>query len=826
MTATENLLELRGITKRFAGGVALEDVDLTLRRHHILALLGENGAGKSTLMKILSGVHRPDAGVIRLAGREVALRRPEDAQALGIGIIYQEFSLVPHLSVLDNLFFGRERTSRLGVLAPEPMRRDAQAALARLGAEIPLETHVARLSVAEQQCVEIAKALLRQTRLLIMDEPTATLTPPEVQRLFAVMRELRAQGISIIFISHHLDEIFAIADDVLCLRDGRSVGERPVAGCSRAELICLMVGRDVAQTSSAKLDRPAGEIVLDVRVVQRKTHRPAVSFQVRAGEILGIAGLVGSGRTKLVRALVGADRAHRYDVRLDGRPLKIAGPADARAAGIGLAPEDRQRQGLVLDASVQDNLLLAHLRKVCHPRWRWLRPTVAAAVTRDLIRDLQIKVASPAQRARLLSGGNQQKIVLAKWLHAGCRVLIFDEPTRGIDVGAKAEIYRLMRRLAAEGLAIVMISSELPEVMGMSDRILIMRAQRIATSSVRASRRRPRASFSMRPGIPPSRRETAMTDPRRAKFGDWLTQHPEALALAGLVALCVAMSFVSDRFLSWDNFSNLGRQASINAILATGMTLVILTGGIDLSVRAVMALSVTSCAGAMLAGLPVVVGVLAGLGTGVVFGALNGALVGYVRLPPIIVTLATMEIPRGIALLYTGGYPQSGLPPAFAFLGRGEVLGVQMPVVIAVAGAAFVLLRYFPTERYFYGLGGNEEAVRLSGVRVERYKFLAYVLSGLTASIGGLVLASRLMSGQPNAGMGFELDAIAAVVLGGTSITGGRGSIVGTVIGALTLGVLNNGLNLMGVSPYTQMVLKGVIILLAIYAGTLKRSRT
>lgn len=313
----------------------------------------------------------------------------------------------------------------------------------------------------------------------------------------------------------------------------------------------------------------------------------------------------------------------------------------------------------------------------------------------------------------------------------------------------------------------------------------------------------------------------------RRPWRGWLVRHPEALSFVALLVLCAAMLFVSDRFFAWENLSNVARQVSINAILATGMTIVILTGGIDLSVGSVMALSMTFSAGAMLAGLPVSLAVLIGLGTGVVCGAINGVLVAYARLPAIIVTLAMMEIPRGLALFYTGGYPQSGLPESFAWLGRNAVFGIQIPILImlAVIAGAFVLLTFFPVGRYFYGLGGNEEAVRLSGVRVERYKLLAYVLSGATAALGGLVLSSRLMSGQPNAGLGFELDAIAAVVLGGTAITGGRGSIIGTLIGALTLGVLNNGLNLMGVSPYPQKIVKGLIILLAIYVGSFKRGR-
>lgn len=304
-----------------------------------------------------------------------------------------------------------------------------------------------------------------------------------------------------------------------------------------------------------------------------------------------------------------------------------------------------------------------------------------------------------------------------------------------------------------------------------------------------------------------------------------LVDNPSLLAFVGLILLCIAMTFVSDRFATWDNLQNVTRQVSINAIIAAGMTVVILTGGIDLSVGAVMALSMTFTASALLAELPIALAIAMGLATGAACGAINGLFIAYGRLPAIIVTLAMMEIPRGLALLKTGGYPQSGLPSEFSWIGQGNLFGVQTPIVamLAVFAVLYVMLTWFPVGRYIYGIGGNEEAVRLSGVRVERTKLLAYTLSGMTAAIAGVVLASRLMSGQPNAGIGFELDAIAAVVLGGTAIMGGRGSIVGTLIGALTLGVLNNGLNLMSVSPYTQKVLKGAIILLAIYAGSIKR---
>lgn len=314
---------------------------------------------------------------------------------------------------------------------------------------------------------------------------------------------------------------------------------------------------------------------------------------------------------------------------------------------------------------------------------------------------------------------------------------------------------------------------------------------------------------------------------RFARLRAWAEERPAVFSLLGLVVIAVALTMVSDRFLTWENLGNIGRQVSINAIIATGMTLVILSGGIDLSVGAVMTLAMTFGAGAMLAGLPVSFAVLLALLTGVVCGAANGVLIAYARLPAIIVTLATMEIPRGIALLYTGGYPLANLPDSFSALGRGEVLGVHIPtlVMLGVVVAGHVFLTRFVAGRALYAVGGNEEAAHLSGVPVKRYKVLAYTLSGFTASLAGVVLASRLMSGQPNAGIGFELDAIAAVVLGGTSITGGRGSVPSTLVGAITLGVLNNGLNLLGVSPYTQKIVKGGVILVAIYLGSLKRER-
>jgi ribose transport system ATP-binding protein len=483
---TTPMLRMRGVTKRFAGVTALAGVDLDLRGGEVLALLGENGAGKSTLMKVLSGAYRPDAGSILLDGREASFAGPRDAQALGIEIIHQEFSLVPGLPAYENIFLGRERRTRLGTLDRRSMIADARALLGRLGVDVDVTRAAGRLSVAEQQFVEIAKALSRSARVLVLDEPTATLTPDEAERLFEVMRGLRRAGVGMIFISHHLDEIFRVAGRVQCLRDGRSVGALPVADCTPRGLVRMIAGRDIAHLYPPRSGPAPGPVVLEVARLRRERRLPDVGFSLRRGEILGFAGLVGSGRTEVMRALIGADPAHARDVRLDGVPFAPASPADAKARRVGMLPEDRKRHGLVLPFSVADNAVLTNLPAVCRPGAGWVRPGRVAAVARALVARLSIRAASPRQPVRQLSGGNQQKVVLAKWLHADCRVLIFDEPTRGVDVGAKSEIYALMRELAAAGVGIIMVSSDLPEVVGMSDRVVVMRQHRVEATLERA----------------------------------------------------------------------------------------------------------------------------------------------------------------------------------------------------------------------------------------------------------------------------------------------------------------------------------------------------
>jgi ABC-type sugar transport system ATPase subunit len=473
--STPPLLSMRGIEKSFPGVQALRGVDLDLAAGEVLALLGENGAGKSTLMKVLGGAHAADAGELLLDGRPVRFRSPHEARAAGIAVIHQEFSLVPGLDAAANIFLGQE-SARAGFLPRAEERRRAAELFRRLGVAIDLDAPVGRLSTAQAQAVEIARALARDARIIVMDEPTAALTSAETDRLFAIIRDLAGRGIAVIHISHRLDEIFAIADRVVVLRDGRNVGARPVAGLGRGELIGMMVGRELAEEYPRR-SLPPGAVRLAVRGLRRGRAVRDVSFSVRGGEILALAGLVGAGRTETLRLVFGADRRDAGEITLDGRPLAIRSPRDAIAAGIGLLTEDRKLEGLVLGRSVLENFSLASLDRLS--RAGFVDSGRERAAFDRHAGQLRIRVPHAGERAGNLSGGNQQKVVLARWLQRDCEVLLFDEPTRGIDVGARQEIYLLMNDLAARGKAVVMVSSDLPEVLGMADRILVMHDGRL-----------------------------------------------------------------------------------------------------------------------------------------------------------------------------------------------------------------------------------------------------------------------------------------------------------------------------------------------------------
>lgn len=475
----DTILKLDGVTKSFPGVKALQGIHLEVARGEIHALLGENGAGKSTLMKILSGIYQPDEGTLTVDGKVRQFADYHDAVAAGVGIVFQEFSLIPYLNAVENIFLGREMRSGLGLLKRAQMQHVAAEIFARLGVSIDLSVEIRELSVAQQQFVEIGKALSLDARILILDEPTATLTPAEAEHLFTVMRDLKRQGVTMIFISHHLEEIFEVCDRITVLRDGQHVGVTNVADTDVGRLVEMMVGRRIESSFPKKPPLAAdAKVVLDVRALQLDKDGPINRFSLREGEILGFAGLVGSGRTETALAVIGADTAHVKDIHIHGAAAKLTDPADALRAGIGILPESRKTEGLITDFSIKHNISINNLGK--YRRWRFfIDQGDEANTTADIMKRVGVKAPSMHTEVATLSGGNQQKVVIARWLNHHTNILIFDEPTRGIDVGAKAEIYLLMRELTARGYSIIMISSELPEIVGMCDRVAVFRQGRI-----------------------------------------------------------------------------------------------------------------------------------------------------------------------------------------------------------------------------------------------------------------------------------------------------------------------------------------------------------
>jgi ribose transport system ATP-binding protein len=474
----ETLLEMCDITKRFPGVVALDRVNLSVEKGEVHVLVGENGAGKSTLMKILTGAYSKDKGQIFFMGKELYVKNPREALDLGISMIYQETSLVPHLNVAENIYLGREPLFPSGWLNKSKQYHWTEKILKKLHLRLLPTTPITKLGIAQRRMVEIAKALSADSKIMIMDEPTAALTEVEIDELFSLISQLKRTGISVIYISHRLEEITKIGDRITVLRDGQKISTSEISDVDIPSLIRMMVGRKGDETLYYKKeDAKIGEECLRVEGLSRKGHLEDIDFTVKKGEILGIAGLVGAGRTELVRAIVGADPVDRGKIFIEKKEVKIRSPHDAISAGIGLLPENRRDDGLALDLSVKDNITLANITRFT--RFGWIRKSNEHSESEIYRKDLKIKCHQLNQSVKFLSGGNQQKILIARWLITNTKILIFDEPTRGIDVGTKAEIFGLINQLAKKGAAVIIISSYLPEILIMSDRIMVMREGRI-----------------------------------------------------------------------------------------------------------------------------------------------------------------------------------------------------------------------------------------------------------------------------------------------------------------------------------------------------------
>ena len=807
-------IQVRGIAKSYGGVQALHPVYLDILEGEIHAICGENGAGKSTLNKVLAGIVAPDSGEILIDDRPMPLGSVTEAERAGIAIVHQESAVFPELSATENHQLMRE-PGTFWVDRSE-MRRRTSESLAGVGESFDPEIPLERRSVAQRQMVSIARALSQECRALILDEPTSSLSARETEALFTVLRRLRSEGVTIVYVSHRLDEIFEMADRVTVLRDGHLVATQAISETSPRQLIQLMVGRHVEFLPRTPVQ--PGDTRLEVRGLSSGQFKD-ISLQVRAGEIVALAGLVGAGRSEVARAIFGLEPIDAGVVVVDGLQIR-PGAQSAIAAGIALVPEDRQHQGLHLPLTVRDNLAMAAV------------PGQSALISkRDeqeisgrLLNSLSIKTATDLAEVSSLSGGNQQKVLLGKWLVNPPKVLILDEPTRGVDVGAKDQIHRIIDDLAKQGVAIVLISSELNEVLAIADRVVVMRQGRLAGELDKAEATQERI---LQLALP---QESEVPSEGRTR-----KSVPGEVAVGAMLVLTILVAAIANpSFLSLQNIRDMIVNIAPALVVGTAMTLVILAREIDISVGSMMGL----CAASMgIAASPDRLGLGVGpaigvcLGVGILGGLFNGVLVAYTRIPSIIVTLGTLALFRGATELLMGGKWIENMPSGLRFFGTGNVGGVPVAVLFAVAVvvAGFWLTRKTRFGLRLYALGSNPEAAAVRGVDARKTRLAAFAITGFAVGLATLFGATQLQVVEADFGQNFELVVIAAVIVGGTSIRGGRGGILGTVLGAVLLGSVSTVLIFLklGVSAsYWERAIQGGLIFLAILADSIGRRRS
>ena len=813
-------LRLTEVRKAFGAVHALKGVSLEVNAGEVHALLGENGAGKSTLMAVAAGSLQPDDGVVEIGGERLDTASPSAAQALGLGVVYQHPALAEDLTVVENMALAVPRSMRPSIGRANAWARER---LETIGAKIEPTSRVSELSAAEGQLVEIAKALALEPKVLILDEPTAALDAEEVRHLFDQVRAIRARGTAIVYISHRIPEVREIADRLTVLRDGEARGTFGVDEVDEPTILKLIAGRALAAVFPDKLASGSeGATVLEVAELSGEGFDD-VSMRVREGEILGVAGVAGNGQRELVRALAGLGTSHGT-VTVNGRQVSLANPRRAQRDGIFFVSADRQREGLFPALSVRENAVASSLQQFTS--FGFVGGGREDAAVAEQERELAIKAASPEADIGSLSGGNQQKVVFARAMLGRPKVLVCDEPTQGVDVGARVEIYRLLRELAADGCAIVVCSSDALELEGLCDRVMIMSRGQVV-GALEANDVSEETITGTAITSTQARKERAREERRSLGFfGRFL--RGDGVATPVLAAVIVVLAIITagqnGDFLTSFNIENLLLLSTALILVGLGQLIVLVTAGVDLSVGPMMGLGLVILTG-FATDSGGTGGFLLGLGLALAAGAgiglINGGLVQFAKINAVIATLATFIGVQGIALLINP-------VPSGLFSGKATETLMQtvggIPIVFIVVvliglGAEFVLRR----TRFGVGLravGSDEAAAHRMGLNVGLTKILAYLLCALFATLASVMLAVQIGTGDATAGQSYTLQSIAAVVLGGASIYGGRGSFAGTVLGALLLTEMINAITFLELSDAWQYFFPGAIILVAaaIYA--------
>lgn len=823
-------VELIHVSRSFPGVLALQDVSFELQAGEVHALVGENGAGKSTLINILSGVLQPDAGQLLLAGNTTHFPDPVAARNQGIVTVHQEAELFPTLSVSENMALGQGLPTRWpGRVAWATVETAANKAVAQLGENIDIDQPASRLSVAQRHMTQVAAAVEQQAAVVILDEPTSALTQIESEWLFAQIARLKQAGAGILYVSHRQEEVFRLADRITVLRDGARVWTRDRGEVTPDLMIQAMVGRQVENAPPST--KPLTQVARDGEPAFRIESFTDVNDRFRdvdlaawAGEIVGVFGLVGSGRSETAQAIFGLRRCQQGRIYRNGKICHIQRPQDAVQSGIAYLPEDRLRQGVCRGLSVRANAVLSSLQ-------RWTFGPFASSpaeqhATQQLMDQLQVRHRSIHQPLAQLSGGNQQKVVLGRWLLTCPEVLILDEPTRGVDIGSKREIHNLLRQLADDGCAIVMISSELPEIMQNSDRVVVFCNGQVAAQLD------PRTSTAEEIAAAALPNKSSQKDvPVPGKFSSLGSLLPRSeFALLGVVlVLCSWLMATSDGFRPWEMLT--GTITSLWILLGLSAACVILAGGIDISIGSLMALSAVCAALVLKLPMSSSVTIPCAIATGAIVGMLGGiinaaiALAG--RIHPIVVTLGTLTIYRGLVVILLGGKPMTGLPSSFPRLAIDPETGFRgaFCLTVLVVIGIFCWLRHTVSGRHVYALGASETAARLVGISRQRVWLLAFGVGGMLSGLAGVVELAYSGQMQANLGAGKELGAIAIAVIGGVAITGGQGTVWGVILGAILLRLVNAALVHWGMPGEQIDLLVGGMILAAVLLDLFFRRR-
>jgi ribose transport system ATP-binding protein len=845
-----------GISKRYGGVRALEDARLACFGGRIHAVLGENGAGKSTLIKVMAGVVQPDGGTMELEGRPVNFRNPAAATEAGIACIFQELSLIADLSVADNVAITRPPT-RLGLIDRRSQRLVAEEALARAGAEDihPLSL-VKDLPLSRRQMVEIAKALARNPKILILDEATSALTAADVERVFRVLKQLRSDGLAIVYISHRMHEIAQLANDCTVYRNGRYVATFQAGTKSDDAIVEMMIGREYKSVFPPKPERASGGAgVLNVKNLCWAGRLKGIDLSIQRGEVVGLGGLDGQGQHEFLLALFGVLSGVSGTIEVGGKPVALRSPCGAKRKDIRMAliPEDRKTEGLMLPMSVRDNLSFAAIERFS--RFGLIRRNAEEEAINEIVRLLNIRCDGIEMPVGSLSGGNQQKVVIGKWLMTEPRIILLNDPTRGVDVGTKQELYQSLRRLADQGAAILFYSTDYDELIGCCDRVLVLYGggvicglegdaiteRNLVTSALNLPVAVGTSSFSsasdQRELVVTAKtreRELVPTEVKTKRKSDWHFHIAAQRRILFAVALFLVMFTLyvtkhpggfSARILN-----TAANKGVLLALVAMAQTIPILTAGLDLSVGMVFVLA-NCIASTLVVGSPLetALGVGAVLLAGIICGAINGAIVVFGRLQPIIATIATGAIYYGFAL-WLRPAPGGTINTDFADAVVGSLPGGIPVTLVLLLGV--VLFFWLPYQRSIlgraaYAIGSSEQGAFMSGIPVGRAKFFAYLMAGILASMAGLLLTCITYSGEANTVLGstYTLNSIAAVVLGGTSLFGGSGSAIGSIFGAFVLRTIGDLLITFDLDPLWQPLYLGVVLLVAVSLSSFRLLR-